>query len=162
MSDLMDGVMLMGKALAESPYNFGIIQSAGDEALYKEWKAKVEEAQRVLGIVGSGASGAVVDKTGLLAVHGTKQKAETIFNANDSAKLYDLVHNTPNLIASMLTDGTKIAQGMQKNVDNSGNITFNGTTINLPNVQNPEQFARQMEMYMQTVLSESQVYKPRR
>ena len=108
------------------------------------------------------ADGGTAAYTGLAMLHGTKQKAETIFNANDSAKLYDLVHNTPNLVASMLTDGTRIAQGLQKNVDASGNITFNGTTINLPNVQNAEQFARQMEAYMQSVLSESQVYKPRR
>jgi hypothetical protein len=120
------------------------------------------KAAKGMGLVRSAATGTVVDYTGLLAVHGTKQKSETIFNANDSAKLYDLVHNTPNLVASMLTDGTRIAQGLQKNVDASGNITFNGTTINLPNVQNPEQFARQMESYMQTVLTESQVFKPRR
>ena len=129
-----------------------------------EWKDESDEhtAWLPFELVGSHASGGVNTNTGLAMLHGTKQKAETIFNANDSAKLYDLVHNTPNLVASMLTDGTRIAQGLQKNADASGNITFNGTVINLPNVQNAEQFARQMEAYMQSVLSESQVYKPRR
>ena len=113
-------------------------------------------------LVGSHSNGGVNSNTGLAMLHGTKQKAETIFNANDSAKLYDLVHNTPNLVASMLTDGTRIAQNLSSKSGAANAVTFNGTTINLPNVQNPEQFARQMEMYMQTVLSESQVYKPRR
>lgn len=110
---------------------------------------------------GSYADGGTASYTGLAMLHGTKQKAETIFNANDSAKLYDLVHNTPNLVASILSDGTKIASNLNPQSSDVG-VTFNGTVINLPNVQNAEQFARQMEAYMQSVLSESQVYKPKR
>lgn len=111
----------------------------------------------------SGANGTVVDYTGLMAVHGTKQKAETIFNANDSAKLYEMVHSTPSLIASAYTEGTRLAQsGIRAKSDTANAVTFNGTVINLPNVANAEQFARQMESYMQTVLTESQVFKPRR
>ena len=108
------------------------------------------------------ADGGVNSHTGLAMLHGTQQKSETIFNANDSAKLYSLVHNTPNLLASALTDGVNIARNLKDTKPNSNAVTFNGTVINLPNVQNAEQFARQMEAYMQTVLTESQVYKPSR
>lgn len=148
-----DGVEAMAKAYDEDSNHFGLISSAWDEQLLK--------AAKGMRLVGSGSQGSVVDKTGLFAVHGTKQKAETLFNANDSAKLYDLVHNTPNLVASILSDGTKIASNLNPQSSDVG-VTFNGTVINLPNVQNAEQFARQMEAYMQSVLSESQVYKPKR
>lgn len=124
------------------------------------YAASEDEGRRYMA---SGANGTVVDYTGLMAVHGTKQKAETIFNANDSAKLYEMVHSTPSLIASAYTEGTRLAQnGIRAKSDTANAVTFNGTVINLPNVQNAEQFARQMESYMQTVLTESQVFKPRR
>jgi hypothetical protein len=45
------------------------------------------------------ADGGVNDYTGWAKVHGTKTSAETFFNATDSKKLYDLIHNssTPDL-----------------------------------------------------------------
>ena len=150
-----EGVMAMADAYNADDNHFGLVNS--------EWDAKLLKAAKGMQLVHSAATGRVVDYTGLLAVHGTKQKSETIFNANDSKKLYDYIHNTPNVMADMITGGYKIAQNLPKTNNDVGNtVTFNGTVINLPNVQNPEQFARQMEMYMQTVLSESQVYKPRR
>ena len=149
-----EGVMAMADAYNSDDDHFAQVNS--------EWDEKLLKAAKGMRLVKSSATGNVVDYTGLMAVHGTKQKAETIFNANDSAKLYDLVHNTPNLIASMFNNGVNIARNFSPADSGSTGISFNNTTINLPNVQNPEQFARQMEMYMQTVLSESQVYKPRR
>lgn len=151
-----EGVMAMADAYNADDNHFGLVNS--------EWDAKLLKAAKGMQLVHSAATGRVVDYTGLLAVHGTKQKSETIFNANDSKKLYDYIHNTPNVMADMITSGFKIAQNLPNanNAKNSNAVTFNGTTINLPNVQNAEQFARQMEAYMQTVLTESQVYKPRR
>lgn len=150
-----EGVMAMADAYNADENHFGLVNS--------EWDAKLLKAAKGMQLVHSAATGRVVDYTGLLAVHGTKQKSETIFNANDSKKLYDYIHNTPNVMADMITGGYKIAQNLPKTNNDVGNaVTFNGTVINLPNVQNAEQFARQMESYMQTVLTESQVYKPRR
>ena len=55
------------------------------------------------------SEGGVADYTGLAMLHGKKGAAETIFNANDSAKLYELVHNTPNLMAKMVNDTRSLA-----------------------------------------------------
>ena len=133
-----DGVLAMSEALDASSTGYGIVNS--------EWDAKLVRAAKELKALRGYANGGVADRTGLAMLHGTKQRSETIFNANDSAKLYDLVHSTPNLVTS----------------NDSRSVTLNGTVINLPNVQNAEQFARQFESYMQTVLAESQVYKPSR
>lgn len=44
-----------------------------------------------------------IDTTGGLAMlHGTPNSVETIFNASDGAKLYDFIHNTPNIAAAMV------------------------------------------------------------
>jgi LysM repeat protein len=44
-----------------------------------------------------------VDTTGGLAVlHGTPSSIETIFNATDGKKLYDFIHNTPNITTAMI------------------------------------------------------------
>lgn len=54
------------------------------------------------------SKGGVANYTGLAMLHGTNSKSETIFNATDSKKLYDLVHNSSNLtqtlVKSMLPD----------------------------------------------------------
>ena len=149
-----DGVLAMSEALDASSTGYGIVNS--------EWDAKLVRAAKELKALRGYANGGVADQTGLAMLHGTKQRSETIFNANDSAKLYDLVHSTPNLVATALTDGVSIARGLTNTSNDSHSVTLNGTTINLPNVQNAEQFARQFESYMQTVLAESQVYKPSR
>lgn len=149
-----DGVLAMSEALDASSTGYGIVNS--------EWDAKLVKAAKELKALRGYANGGVADQTGLAILHGTKQRSETIFNANDSAKLYDLVHSTPNLVATALTDGVSIARGLTNTSNDSRSVTLNGTTINLPNVQNAEQFARQFESYMQTVLAESQVYKPSR
>ena len=149
-----DGVLAMSEALDASSTGYGIVNS--------EWDAKLVRAAKELKALRGYANGGVADQTGLAMLHGTKQRSETIFNANDSAKLYDLVHSTPNLVATALTDGVSIARGLTNTSNDSRSVTLNGTTINLPNVQNAEQFARQFESYMQTVLAESQVYKPSR
>jgi len=43
------------------------------------------------------ANGGVADFTGLAQLDGTSSSSEIIFNASDSKKLYDLIHNTSNL-----------------------------------------------------------------
>lgn len=150
-----DGVLAMSEALDASSTGYGIVNS--------EWDAKLVKAAKELRALRGYANGGVADRTGLAMLHGTKQRSETIFNANDSAKLYDLVHSTPNLVATALTDGANIARSLgNKSANDSRSVTLNGTTINLPNVQNAEQFARQFESYMKTVLAESQIYKPSR
>ena len=44
-----------------------------------------------------------IDTTGGLAMlHGTSNSIETIFNATDGKKLYDFIHNTPNITTAMI------------------------------------------------------------
>lgn len=47
-------------------------------------------------------TGGVVDYTGLARVHGSSTRAETVFNASDSAKLYEYVHSVPSLVQDLI------------------------------------------------------------
>lgn len=99
------------------------------------------------------AQGGVVDYTGIAMVHGTKQKSETVFNANDSAKLYEMVHNTPNLMADMLNQAKTIA-GRTGSVAPSVSIGAISVYAN-----NPQEFTRgldkQLDRYFKTKLTQS-------
>lgn len=48
------------------------------------------------------ASGGVADYTGLARLDGSRANPEVVFNSTDAAKLYHLVHNTPDLIKSIV------------------------------------------------------------
>lgn len=108
------------------------------------------------------ADGGVASYTGLAMLHGSKQNPELILNAKDTAKLYNMIHSSPTLTPTAITGNMRIAQNLSAKTDTPNSISVNVANLNLPNVQNAEQFARQMESYMQTVLTESQVFKPRR
>lgn len=111
------------------------------------------------------AEGGSFNYTGSLNIHGTKQKSEVMFNAEQGRRLYDMVRGGTfsNLVAEKAIDAFKIAQNKSSMINNNhaSSIVFSGTTINLPNVQNPEQFAKQFERYIQTTLTESQIIPPR-
>ena len=47
------------------------------------------------------AEGGVAKHTGLAYMDGTPANPEIVFNSNDAAKLYNLVHNTPDLVSKM-------------------------------------------------------------
>ena len=86
-------------------------------------------------------------------VHGTKQKSETVFNANDSAKLYEMVHNTPNIMADMLNQAKTIA-GRTGSVAPSVSIGAISVYAN-----NPQEFTKgldkQLDRYFKTKLTQS-------
>ena len=73
-------------------------------------------------------------------LHGTPTSPETIFNATDSKKLYDVVHNNSNLAeyftSKMETHNSKITSSNDKNV----NITIGD--VNLHEVENPDTAAK--------------------
>ena len=104
------------------------------------------------------ASGGVADYTGLAMLHGRKNAPETIFNANDSAKLYEMVHNTPNLMADMINKATKLS-GF--NLANTGNVANKSTNVSFHIdkivTDNPEDFAKQLDRYYQTKLTQNYV-----
>lgn len=106
------------------------------------------------------SQGGVADYTGLAMLHGRKKAPETIFNAKDSAKLYEMVHSTPNLMADMINRATKI-NGF--NLTNSSNNTQNSNEysfyIDKIVTDNPQDFAKQLDRYYQTKLTESYTNK---
>ena len=89
---------------------------------------------------GAYADGGVDTKGGLNMLHGTPTSPETIFNATDSKKLYDVVHNNSNLAeyftSKMETHNSKITSSNDKNV----NITIGD--VNLHEVENPDTAAK--------------------
>lgn len=112
-------------------------------------------------VMGSHSEGGVADYTGLAMLHGTKQKSETIFNANDSAKLYDLVHNTPNIMADMVSKAVKISRPTIANNSTTNNPIFNIQRMEINGVQNPKEFTeafnKNIEAYWKTKLTENRV-----
>lgn len=104
------------------------------------------------------SKGGVVDYTGLAMVHGSHQKAETVFNANDSAKLYEMVHSTPNLMADMLNQATKLSGFKLSSNENSNNSSVSIGAINVY-ANNPQELTqgldKQLDRYFRTKLTES-------
>lgn len=91
-------------------------------------------------IEGFHKDGGVVGYTGLAKLHGSHANPEVVFNSADAAKLYHLVHNTPDLVKSIVgsilpvgVSAPKIAKMFgigNASTDNSkivqvGNITLN-------------------------------------
>ena len=98
-------------------------------------------------IRGSHAKGGVADYTGLAMLHGSKSNPETIFNATDSKKLYDMIHNTPNVMASMMKQATQIAGFNPSNVSNN---TANSINVNIGQVvaNNPQELTRNLDTHL--------------
>lgn len=76
------------------------------------------------------ADGGVANFTGLARLHGTPDKPETIFNSVDSAKLYSLIHNTPNLTELVYHDLISSARTGNITSTNGVNIDLGGIVIN--------------------------------
>jgi TP901 family phage tail tape measure protein len=116
----------------------------------------------LMGLVGSHAEGGVNSETGLAMLHGTKQKSETIFNAEDSKKLYDYVHKTPDITASMIEEATKIS-GFKFGSAVNNNSTSNNINLNIGQVisNTPQEFIKnidtQMDNYFRRKLTEGYV-----
>lgn len=96
------------------------------------------------------ADGGVVDYTGLAMVHGTKQKSETTFNAEDSAKLYDTVHNTPNIVSSIIDKAVKLSNFNLSNIPVNSNSTANSISVNIGQVvaNNPQEFTKNLDTHI--------------
>lgn len=81
------------------------------------------------------ASGGVNDYTGDAALHGTPSHVETVFNAEDGKKLYDLVHNTKDLADTIAEDMVPYIPSLFENI---GEIGFNPRTMMMPTVPKVE------------------------
>lgn len=116
---------------------------------------KLGEADRAMDEILGFSGGGTADYTGLAMVHGSRTRAETVFNASQSKKLLNLVEAMPNFSGYLKTPASVMAKKNETN-----NIT--GTTFSIANMtvvaNNPEQFEAQMKRYWQTKLTESKVY----
>lgn len=81
------------------------------------------------------ASGGVNDYTGDAALHGTPNHVETVFNAEDGKKLYDLVHNTKDLADTIAEDMVPYIPSLFENI---GEIGFNPRNMMMPTVSKVE------------------------
>ena len=81
------------------------------------------------------ASGGVNDYTGDAALHGTPSHVETVFNAEDGKKLYDLVHNTKDLADTIAEDMIPYIPSLFENI---GEIGFNPRNMMMPTVPKVE------------------------
>lgn len=100
-----------------------------------------------LSIIGSHSKGGVVDYTGLAMLHGSKSNPETVFNAADSAKLYELVHNTPNLIASLVQQSAQNLSKIPSLNSSSTNASIN-VSIGQIVANNPQELTRNLDTHL--------------
>lgn len=82
--------------------------------------------------------GGVVDTTGLALLHGKPTQAETVFNANDSAKLYEYVHSVPSLVQDLISR-LNMSPVIKKSGDGESSVTIK--EIHLHDVQNVDGLA---------------------
>ena len=91
-------------------------------------------------VLGRYAAGGVADYTGHAHLDGSKSSPEVIFNSNDAAKLYHLVHTTPNLVDKLLGNvqakfeavlpaGFNGSSNPSMTTDNSRKVYWNGNVL---------------------------------
>lgn len=110
----------------------------------KRSKNDLTQSKRLkLGGTGRGSSfatGGVVNFTGPAHLDGTQTDPEVIFNSADAAKLYHLVHTTPNLVDKLLGNvqakfeailpaGFKGSGNPSMTTDNSRKVYWNGNVL---------------------------------
>ena len=118
--------------------------SKNDITQSKRSKNDLTQSKRLkLGGTGRGSSfatGGVVNFTGPAHLDGTQTDPEVIFNSADAAKLYHLVHTTPNLVDKLLGNvqakfeavlpaGFKGSGNPSMTTDNSRKVYWNGNVL---------------------------------
>ena len=118
--------------------------SKNDLTQSKRSKNDLTQSKRLkLGGTGRGSSfatGGVVNFTGPAHLDGTQTDPEVIFNSADAAKLYHLVHTTPNLVdklignvqakfEAILPSGFKGGSNSSMTTDNSRKVYWNGNVL---------------------------------
>lgn len=149
--EVVDGIGTVSEKLAEAIKELGKMPSINSAGDVKYYQATGYEHY---------ASGGVNTTTGLAWLDGTKSRPEIILNNADATKLYNMLHSMPMSAVQMYT--SPFVNTKSGGVNQSSTIQISGNTINLPNVQNPQQFAREMERYLQNTLTESQIIPPRK
>lgn len=133
LTEWADAYESMQRRLADSSTGYGIVNSA--------WDAKLARGY---------ADGGVNSTTGIAMLHGTKQKSETIFNANDSKKLYETVHETPSVMASIIKQAVQLSGFNPSNIVNNNGANTNTVNVNIGQVvaNNPQDFVRNLDPHL--------------
>lgn len=133
LTEWADAYESMQRRLADSSTGYGIVNSA--------WDAKLARGY---------ADGGVNSTTGIAMLHGTKQKSETIFNANDSKKLYEVVHETPSVMASIIKQAVQLSGFNPSNIVNNNGANTNSVNVNIGQVvaNNPQEFTRNLDTHL--------------
>ena len=151
--EVVEGIGTVSEKLAEAIKELGKMPSINSAGDVKHYQATGYQHY---------ASGGVNSSTGLAWLDGTRSKPELVLNNQDATKLYNLLHSMPASAAQMFSSPlTRFAGLKSGSTSQSSAINITGNTINLPNVRDPQQFAREMERYLQTTLTESQIIPPR-
>ena len=108
------------------------------------------------------STGGVNDNTGIVKLHGEKQRVETVFNAQQGRYLYDMVKtgNFSNLVAQKAIEGLKGAKmsNLTNNNSNDRIINIQNMTIKADNpTQFHDQFMKEIGQYWRVQLAESKV-----
>ncbi len=158
----LEAILAMRKALQESSTGYGLVNSEHDAkiahaatAIDDELIKAIEAFKKLKGY----SSGGTADRTGLAMLHGTKSSAETIFNASDSKKLYNLIHNTDNLSTMLANNVMKNinSDSRLRNVNSTPSTTINNWSFGDIVANSPVEFAKQMENYWRQKATESLV-----
>lgn len=108
-------------------------------------KHKLEQAykykQKLIAQGGYYAKGGVVDYTGMAMVHGSTHSAETVFNARDSKKLYDFIHNSENISSLLAKRISQQTSHVFKTDSNNNAVELSIGDIHVHGVQNADGLA---------------------
>lgn len=143
----------MQKSLDESLTGYGIVNSA--------WDARLAAAANALRRGYS--SGGVADYTGFAMLHGSKNSAETIFNAAQSKELYDMVRTGKfsMQVANKAYEGiaSALMTTKSKNTNNSNTIiNLHQEFHNMHDGRKfAEEFNKNISQYWRTELTKSMV-----
>lgn len=159
-----DGVMGMVEML-EASGGYGAVNSTGDEKFAKAANAVRErggDIDRTIADLRGYSTGGVNDNTGIVKLHGEKQRVETVFNAQQGRYLYDMVKtgNFSNLVAQKAIEGLKGAKMSNLTTNNSNDriINIQNMTIKADNpTQFHDQFMKEIGQYWRVELAESRI-----
>ena len=128
---------------------FGAVASAARSMRDEIGSGAIGGAMMGLHLAGF-ADGGVNSTTGIAMLHGTKQKSETIFNANDSKKLYEVVHETPSVMASIIKQAVQLSGFNPSNIVNNNGANTNSVNVNIGQVvaNNPQEFTRNLDTHL--------------
>lgn len=128
---------------------FGAVASAARSMRDEIGSGAIGGAMMGLHLAGF-ADGGTNSTTGIAMLHGTKQKSETIFNANDSKKLYEAVHETPSVMASIIKQAVQLSGFNPSNIVNNNGANTNSVNVNIGQVvaNNPQDFVRNLDPHL--------------